>query len=759
MKYCGKCGKETGEDSRFCQSCGHALFGSQNASAVVLNHNADVDNARLGLQPHEPALDDSANWMKVSNELALSSPPKAKGIKFKVLFGAVLALILMGGGFWGWHNYGTEARVQAKLDLAVKYLSENDYEKAILAFNDAIKIDPKEVKAYQGLARVYTIQGKYDEARSTYDKGLVAVAAEKKQTLQIGLAGMYIDQGQLDKAEQAFQELANTNKNCLEAYWGLAMVYQQKGDNSKAEAILRKCIENNPNEYRAYNTLALFLKHNNKADDAFNSLVKSLSLETNQQEAYLVLSDMYKGRWNELQSKTSSISDQQAAAMLQFYGYYASGDYHKAVTNYNERLSQQTGNQKARLLAAIATLKLGDKPGAEALIKQLAKEKLNEWLLSDLAGYYMEAGDKSKAKEYALKALKANPTNLEAIALLQTIDSEDAKASIYTAQALLYNWKPVIKVKEELQAMSKTLPGDAKQPVINIPANTSDRLEYGNTVGNSINGGVACQRGEWIYFTPYSGGLCRIHPDGTGLEQISSDPSLASGMSEINVTDKWIIFSLGFHQELYRMSKDGKNLKQISSQWHAYNVNVYKDWVYYSPNYSGLYRTSIDGSATQELDASNSVQSINVADDYIYYSTDKNVYRMKLDGSNKKVIPGIRSLSFNVIGNVIYYSNISDNYKLYKAGIDGSNPQKLNDDTSTFINVSGEWVYYSIRNEDYKVYRIRTDGVGRQKLNNDQSREINVVDNWVYYTNSGDNYRLYRMHTDGSGRQAITPAP
>lgn len=450
MKFCGKCGQELKDDARFCDSCGNIIRIPNEEGSIP----AELDTSKQSLNAME-----SANGTGTATPIQTKPPGTGKT---KIIIGSILTVVLIMGGFWGWNSFGTEARMQAKLDLAVKYLSENDYEKAILAFNDAIKIDPKEVKAYQGLARTYTIQGKYDEAQSTYDRGLAVVAAEKKPTLQIGLAGMYIDQGQLDKAEQVFLEINNSNQSCLEAYWGLAIVYQQKGDNARAEAMLRKAVEKNPNEYRAYNTLALYLKQNNKADDSFNNLVKSLALEINQQEAYLILTDLYKGNWNALQSKASLVADKQLATMLQFYGYYASEDYQKAITMFQEKLNQQSSNQKAPILAAIVMTKQGDKPAAEALVKQLTKEKLNNWILSDLARYYIEAGDKDKAKEYALKALKANPTNLDAIVILQNINSADASAKVYTAQALLYNWKPVVKVKDELKEKSLIVLGNSE---------------------------------------------------------------------------------------------------------------------------------------------------------------------------------------------------------------------------------------------------------------------------------------------------------
>lgn len=489
MKFCGKCGKQVEDNDRFCGGCGASVPTQNDRSPsndglesdvafTPADDNNGVSNSQEPLTPDEwgplgmPANSDDPSVIshydnnifpdvsvQPSDTLPSTSKKRLSGLKAKIIIGALLAIVLAAGSVWGWQNFGTEARVQKKLDLAVKYLSENDYEKAVLAFNDAIAIEPKEAKAYQGLARTYTLQGKYDDAKATYDKGLAAVSAEKKQTLQIGLAGMYFDQGQLDKAEQAFQELIDSNKNCLEAYFGLAMVCQQKGDILKAEATLRKAIENIPQECRTYNMLALFLRQNNRLDEAFNIIVQSLSLEMNQQEAYAVLGEMYKDRWPSLRTKSSGVSNQQVAAMLEFYSYYAAKDYQKAVSIYNSRLAQQTGNYKAEILAAIAMCKMGDETSSKKIINRLNKDKLNDWLLSDLARYYLEAGDKDKARQYALKALKANCTNLEAIALLQSINSDNAEAKLYTAGALVFNWKPFALLVSEMQAMGLPLSG------------------------------------------------------------------------------------------------------------------------------------------------------------------------------------------------------------------------------------------------------------------------------------------------------------
>ena len=62
-----------------------------------------------------------------------------------------------------------EAAWQEQYDLGVRYLSEGNYEEAIIAFTAAIDIDPKQPDAYLGLADVYEnkLAGIYLHAATT----------------------------------------------------------------------------------------------------------------------------------------------------------------------------------------------------------------------------------------------------------------------------------------------------------------------------------------------------------------------------------------------------------------------------------------------------------------------------------------------------------------------------------------------------------------------------------------------------------------
>lgn len=59
-------------------------------------------------------------------------------------------------------NKGTT--VEEQLILAEKYIDELDYEKAIVAYEKALEIDPMSIDAHMGIAEVYVVQEEYLQA-------------------------------------------------------------------------------------------------------------------------------------------------------------------------------------------------------------------------------------------------------------------------------------------------------------------------------------------------------------------------------------------------------------------------------------------------------------------------------------------------------------------------------------------------------------------------------------------------------------------
>lgn len=100
---------------------------------------------------------------------------------------------------------------QEQYDLGVRYLSEGNYQEAILAFTAAIEIDPKRAPAYVGRGDAYVRSGETEKnlavARTDYER-----AIELDETL-------------------------------LDAYLKLAEVYQKQGDEEAAKQILQQGVD------------------------------------------------------------------------------------------------------------------------------------------------------------------------------------------------------------------------------------------------------------------------------------------------------------------------------------------------------------------------------------------------------------------------------------------------------------------------------------------------------------------------------------
>ena len=105
---------------------------------------------------------------------------------------------------------------QEQYDLGIRYLSEGNYEEAIIAFTAAIEIDPKRAPAYVGRGDAYVLSGETEEnltaAQADYEKAIEL--DDTNANAYLGLADVYIRQGKYDKAIEILQRgLEKTDGN------------------------------------------------------------------------------------------------------------------------------------------------------------------------------------------------------------------------------------------------------------------------------------------------------------------------------------------------------------------------------------------------------------------------------------------------------------------------------------------------------------------------------------------------------------------
>lgn len=117
--------------------------------------------------------------------------------------GIIIVIVLMLRG------NATDKRLAKQLDLGNSYMDELNYEQAIVAFEEAIKIDPKSEEAYICLANVYIEQGEYAKAIEVLEEGYVQTESAEIQRMEeeVALAMEEITQN-VENAENATETYA-----------------------------------------------------------------------------------------------------------------------------------------------------------------------------------------------------------------------------------------------------------------------------------------------------------------------------------------------------------------------------------------------------------------------------------------------------------------------------------------------------------------------------------------------------------------------
>ncbi|MDD5017682.1 MAG: DUF5050 domain-containing protein [Eubacteriales bacterium] len=202
------------------------------------------------------------------------------------------------------------------------------------------------------------------------------------------------------------------------------------------------------------------------------------------------------------------------------------------------------------------------------------------------------------------------------------------------------------------------------------------------------------------------------------------------------------------------------NAAKYDGEWRGGLLTWQGDWVYLSRPDEGfaIYKMRADGSDYQRVgDVCGS--SLNVIGDWLYYInvSDFKPCRMRTDGSMNEKLSDDMCSFLSVSGDYMYYDNGSDDGCLYKVSIDGSESVKLTDGTAMFTCVADGWVYYSEKSAEGGLSRVSVDGGEPQHVASGFLMNYCVAGEWLYYINQDDTYGIRRVHTDGTGDEVLFP--
>lgn len=155
---------------------------------------------------------------------------------------------------------GDQARAREQLKKGNE-LYHNDHDaEAVLAFQEAVRLDPNLAEAHFRLGLGYESLGKREEAESQYKK---AVEAYKKYfeenredpEAHYALGQTYANLGQYSEAIREYREATKLKTDDPDIYYDLGVAHTKLAQYDAAAAAFSKSLEIDPNYYRAQDAL------------------------------------------------------------------------------------------------------------------------------------------------------------------------------------------------------------------------------------------------------------------------------------------------------------------------------------------------------------------------------------------------------------------------------------------------------------------------------------------------------------------------
>lgn len=106
-----------------------------------------------------------------------------------------------------------ESSYTAVMEEAEKYLAENDYDQAIIEYQNAIDIDPEQDEPYLALADIYVEQENLSRAKSILRKGYENTESFKIQRMLSSLEGRTLTGGAGEEIEEENLDLSTASQN------------------------------------------------------------------------------------------------------------------------------------------------------------------------------------------------------------------------------------------------------------------------------------------------------------------------------------------------------------------------------------------------------------------------------------------------------------------------------------------------------------------------------------------------------------------
>lgn len=236
----------------------------------------------------------------------------------------------------------------------------------------ADKNDPELLEnLYEILATAYMKKRRYYESYIHYHKALRL--DPDSSSLHLGLANLYLLRGKLDEAEAEAKQVLVKSPSMARAYWIIAAAAEKRGEYPAAIDYYHKYLSLEPDRWEARLSLGLLLHYQMKQSDrAEKELDEVVLLVPEDGRAYAVLGEIYLAR-GQIESARKAVDralkydqDNYQALIVRGQIYLQDGDDNRAENYFRRSMRLNPDGALALYWVGVILFRNGDYPAAES---------------------------------------------------------------------------------------------------------------------------------------------------------------------------------------------------------------------------------------------------------------------------------------------------------------------------------------------------------------------------------------------------------
>jgi tetratricopeptide (TPR) repeat protein len=256
--------------------------------------------------------------------------------------------------------------VKAYNGRGMTYNYQKNYEKALLDFDNAIKIDKHNAVAYANKAATYSYQEKYIDAIQLLTQ---AINLSPDYIFYKMRADCEVGAEQTEKAIFDYEACIKLNHSYVDAYDGLSYVYKTQKKFDKAETVINDLLKNNPNKPELILFRAVFYRETEEYEKAIKDYSISFRYDSTHPKmlynfgyCYEMTGDLHKAI--DLYSKALKFKKDVNVFWARGYLYKKTNQFKLAIQDMQAVLDFEPNRAQAYLIIGNSYSELGEKEKA-----------------------------------------------------------------------------------------------------------------------------------------------------------------------------------------------------------------------------------------------------------------------------------------------------------------------------------------------------------------------------------------------------------